>query len=67
MRTVQKARNLTSVTDNALLLPYYSEQREWLKFPRNAEDVQHLSMVLEAYLAQHYYQVLTCFITTYVS
>ncbi|KAI8605143.1 snare associated Golgi protein-domain-containing protein [Dissophora ornata] len=43
------------------------EQRQWLKFPRNAEDVQHLSLVLEAYLAQHYYQVLICFVTTYIS
>ncbi|KAI1316736.1 Transmembrane protein 41B [Mortierella claussenii] len=43
------------------------EQRKWLKFPRNAEDVQHLSIVLESYLAQHYYQVLICFISTYVA
>ncbi|KAF9913486.1 Transmembrane protein 41B [Lobosporangium transversale] len=43
------------------------DQRKWIKFPRNAEDVQHLSIVLEAYLAQHYYQVLICFVTTYVS
>ncbi|KAG0323801.1 Transmembrane protein 41B [Dissophora globulifera] len=42
-------------------------QKEWLKFPRSAEDVQHLSIVLEMYLAQHYYEVLVCFITTYVS
>ncbi|KAF9345355.1 Transmembrane protein 41B [Mortierella sp. AD094] len=43
------------------------EQRKWLKFPRNAEDVQHLSIVLEAYLAQHYTAVMTCFVATYVS
>ncbi|KAF9106156.1 Transmembrane protein 41B [Mortierella sp. AM989] len=43
------------------------EQRKWLKFPRSADDVQHLSKVLEAYLAQHYYAVLTCFIAAYVS
>ncbi|KAF9173609.1 Transmembrane protein 41B [Mortierella sp. AD011] len=43
------------------------EQRKWLKFPRNAEDVQHLSIVLEAYLAQHYYAVMTCFAATYLS
>ncbi|KAG0021634.1 Transmembrane protein 41B [Entomortierella chlamydospora] len=43
------------------------EQRKWLKFPRNAEDVQHLSVVLETYLAQHYYAVMTCFAATYLS
>ncbi|KAF9438147.1 Transmembrane protein 41B [Entomortierella beljakovae] len=43
------------------------DQKEWLKFPRSVEDVQHLSIVLEAYLAQHYSAVLTCFIATYVA
>ncbi|KAF9135090.1 Transmembrane protein 41B [Mortierella sp. 14UC] len=43
------------------------DQREWLKFPRSAEDVQHLSIILEAYLQQHYYQVLFCFMTLYIS
>ncbi|KAI7816489.1 snare associated Golgi protein-domain-containing protein [Gamsiella multidivaricata] len=43
------------------------EQRQWLKFPRNAEDVQHLSIILESYVSQHYYQVMACFIVTYVS
>ncbi|KAG0057504.1 hypothetical protein BGZ83_009143 [Gryganskiella cystojenkinii] len=43
------------------------EDRQWVKFPRNAEDVQHLSIILEKYLAGHYFQVLTCFIVTYVA
>ncbi|KAF9206390.1 Transmembrane protein 41B [Haplosporangium sp. Z 27] len=43
------------------------EQRKWLKFPRNAEDVQHLSIILEAYLVKHYTGVMTCFIATYVT
>ncbi|KAG0003834.1 Transmembrane protein 41B [Modicella reniformis] len=43
------------------------EQKPWLKFPRNAEDVQHLSIVLETYLGLHYYQVMACFVATYVA
>ncbi|KAF9922827.1 Transmembrane protein 41B [Linnemannia zychae] len=43
------------------------DQREWLKFPRTAEDVQNLSILLEGYLKQHYYQVLFCFMTLYIS
>ncbi|KAK3828524.1 MAG: snare associated Golgi protein-domain-containing protein [Benniella sp.] len=43
------------------------EQKPWLKFPRTAEDVQHLSIILTTYLANHYYQVLVCFIATYVA
>ncbi|GJJ73593.1 hypothetical protein EMPS_05951 [Entomortierella parvispora] len=43
------------------------EDRKWVKFPRNAEDVQHLSIILEAYLADHYFEVLTCFIVTYIA
>jgi uncharacterized membrane protein YdjX (TVP38/TMEM64 family) len=43
------------------------EQKPWLKFPRNAEDVQHLSIVLTTYLANHYTQVLVCFVATYVA
>ncbi|KAF8944938.1 Transmembrane protein 41B [Haplosporangium gracile] len=43
------------------------DQREWLKFPRSAKDVQHLSILLEGYLQQHYYQVLFVFMTLYIS
>ncbi|KAG0261917.1 Transmembrane protein 41B [Mortierella polycephala] len=43
------------------------EQRQWLKFPRNVEDVQHLSIILEDYLAKHYYEVMACFVATYVA
>ncbi|KAF9945277.1 Transmembrane protein 41B [Mortierella alpina] len=43
------------------------DQRQWLKFPRNADDVQHLSKVLNEYLSNHYYNVLTCFVITYLA
>ncbi|KAF9186060.1 Transmembrane protein 41B [Haplosporangium sp. Z 767] len=43
------------------------EQRQWLKFPRNAEDVQHLSIILEDYLAKHYYEVMACLVATYIA
>ncbi|KAF9549811.1 Transmembrane protein 41B, partial [Lunasporangiospora selenospora] len=43
------------------------ERRDWLKFPRSAEDVQHLSILLNAYVSEHYYNVLFCFIATYVA
>ncbi|KAG0345709.1 Transmembrane protein 41B [Podila humilis] len=43
------------------------ERKEWLKFPRNALEVQHLSMVLEDYVANHYYPVLLCFVSTYLA
>ncbi|KAF9426456.1 Transmembrane protein 41B [Podila epigama] len=43
------------------------DQKEWLKFPRSAEDVQHLSIVLERYVSEHYYQVLFCFVATYLT
>ncbi|KAF9130166.1 Transmembrane protein 41B [Mortierella sp. GBA39] len=43
------------------------DRREWLKFPRSAEDVQHWSILLEDYLKQHYYQVLFVFMTLYIS
>ncbi|KAG0207744.1 Transmembrane protein 41B [Mortierella sp. GBA30] len=43
------------------------DQRQWIKFPRSAEDVQQLSKVLNDYLSNHYYNVLFCFIVTYLS
>ncbi|KAG0078513.1 Transmembrane protein 41B [Linnemannia elongata] len=43
------------------------DRREWIKFPRSAEDVQHWSILLEDYLKQHYYQVLFVFMTLYIS
>ncbi|KAG0019862.1 Transmembrane protein 41B [Podila clonocystis] len=43
------------------------ERRDWLKFPRNAEEVQHLSMVLSDYVKDHYSPVLFCFVATYLA
>ncbi|KAG0232428.1 Transmembrane protein 41B [Mortierella sp. GBA43] len=43
------------------------EQKPWLKFPTNIEEVKNLSIVLTTYLDKHYTQVLLCFISVYVA
>ncbi|KAG0270068.1 Transmembrane protein 41B [Actinomortierella ambigua] len=43
------------------------DQKDWIKFPRSYEDVQHLSIVLSGYVVEHYYEVMACFIVTYLT
>lgn len=55
------------LADLDFYLNHHRERKDWLKFPTNAEEVQHLSMVLSDYVKDHYSPVLFCFVATYLA